>query len=211
LRERAFFRWTGMSLLAAGALSLLINTALTPFLPREGVFAHVAASPVFLWRQSASAICAALLLFGSLGVYLRQDQRARMFGAFAFVVTLIGTALLLATEWSEIFLVRDMALRAPDAFRILDSGKHPSLYDLGAMIPLIVFTIGWITLAASTLLARVLSRAAAWLVIAGFFSIPIMGAVAGVGGQIAGNVLLAVGWIWLGHDVSKIQETFVSV
>ena len=200
----AFRRRAGSALVLAGALTFLINTGLTPFLPRHVPFAETAASSVFLWRQSASALAAALLLFGSVGLYLRHAERAGPFGAVAFAGAFLGSALLLATEWSEVFLVRDLALRAPEALKVLDSGKHPNIYDLGALIPLGVFTLGWIGLAASTLrTSTTMSRRAAGLVIAGFFTIPLLGALLGLWGVVLGNGVLAAGWLGLGYDLRR--------
>ena len=52
-------------------------------------------------------------MFGSVGLYLRQAERAGRFGAVAFAVALLGSALVLATEWVQLFDIRDLALRAP--------------------------------------------------------------------------------------------------
>jgi len=201
-------RWSGVALAAGGVLTLLINACLTPLLPAHAPLAKTAASSVFLWRQGLSALAAVFLLFGSIGLYLRQAARTGRSGAVAFAMAFIGSALLLATEWAEVFLVRDLALRTPDALQALDSGHGPTLYDLGAMIAFGMFTIGWLALAASTLRAGMLSRRAAWLVIAGLFSIPLLGAVVpGVWGAVAGNAILASGWFWLGHDVRRVAGT----
>jgi hypothetical protein len=205
VQNSAFLRWTGAALAAGGALTLLINAALTPALPSHVSFAKTAASSVFLWRQGASALAAALLLLGSVGVHLRQAERAGRFGAIAFTVAFLGSALLLANEWGEVFLVRGLALRAPDALRALETGHGPSLYDLGALIALGTFTIGWVALAASALRAGVHSRRAAGLVIAGLLAIPLLGAaLPGVWGAIIGNGILASGWLWLGYDLGRV-------
>jgi hypothetical protein len=204
VQNRAFSHWAGAALMSAGVLTLLINAGLTPFLPRHVPFTETAVSSVFLWRQSASAVAVALLLFGSVGLYLREAPRARAFGAGAFAMAFLGSALVLGTEWNELFLVRDLALRAPDALRALDAGHRPSLYDLGAMIPLGIFMLGWIALAASSLRTGVASRGGAGLVIAGFFAIPLLSAaLPGVWGAVLGNAILASGWFWLGYDLSN--------
>ena len=73
----------------------------------------------------------------------------------------LGGALFLAWEWVNVFVLRDLALRAPDALRTLEEAKGLNLYDFGAIIPLGLFTLGWIALAASTFRAwRALRRAA---------------------------------------------------
>jgi hypothetical protein len=203
----SFVRWAGAALAAGGALTLAINVGLTPFLPQHASFAATAASSVFLWRQSASALAVAFLLFGSVGMYLRQADRAGYFGGTAFVLTLLGTALVLATEWTEVFLIRDLALRVPDALRALDAGPRPSRYDLGAMIPIGTFMLGWVALAASTIRTLRTFRPAAGLLVAGLFSIPLLSAaLPGIWGAVLGNVILGSGWFWLGHDLYTVTD-----
>lgn len=200
----SFIRWAGVALTAGGALTVVVNAVFTPFLPHDVPFEQTAASLVFLWRQAASALAAALLLLGSVGLYLRQSRKAGYFAAIAFMLAFLGSALLLAVEWNEVFLVRDLALRQPAALKAMDSGKHPSLYDLGAMIPLGVFTLGWIALAASTIRNLKPYRRAASLVIAGFFVIPLLSAaISGLWGAILGNLVLGGGWFWLGNVLRR--------
>jgi hypothetical protein len=92
-------RWSGVALASGGALTLGINVILTPLLPRGAPFEVTAASSLFLLRQGASALAAALLLVGCVGVYLRQAERTGRLGAVAFIVALLGSALVLAWEW----------------------------------------------------------------------------------------------------------------
>lgn len=195
----SFLRSSGWALALGGALTFLINAVLTPFLPKNAVFSAVAVSPIFLWRQSSSALAAMLLLFGAVGLYLRQAKRGNWFGAAAFAMAFVGSALLVATEWNQVFDTRDLALRAPATLDALNSGRGMNLPDLGALIALVTFTVGWIALAAWTLHARIFPRLAAVLVIAGFFLIPVLHAVLpGSWGDGLGNGVLGAGWFWLG-------------
>lgn len=202
--NRAFIRWTGTALMLGGALTVLINAAFTPFLPLDAPLTQTATSAVFLWRQCGSAVAAALLLLGSVGLYLRQAERRGYFGGIAFLTAFLGSALLLAWEWVDVFVLRDLALRAPDGLRTLEAGKGLSLYDLGALIAISVFALGWIALAAWTLRGKVVSRPAAWLVIAGLFLTPLLTAVLPkMWGGVLGNAVLGSGWLWLGLEVRK--------
>ena len=203
--NHAFLRWTGAALAAGGALTILVNTCLTPELPRLASFAESAASPIFAWRQGVSAAAAALLVIGSVGCYLRQAEQVGRFGAVAFVGALLGSALVLAEEWGQLFDVRDLALRAPETLTKLNAGPGPSLSDVGAMIALGTFSLGWIALAVVTFRARMLSRSAAVLVIAGFFAIPLLHPVLpGVWGAIVGSSVLGGGWVWLGYEIASL-------
>ena len=133
MRNDRMLRWSGFALAAGGVLTFLINAEFTPALQSHAPFAQTAASSLFLWRQSASALAAALLLFGSMGVYLRQADRLGAGGMVAFLMALLGSSLLLATEWTEIFLVRTLALRAPAALHALDTGHGTNFYDIGSI------------------------------------------------------------------------------
>lgn len=199
-------RWSGVGLAAGGALTLLINAALTPRLPAHAPFAETAASPLFVWRQGTSAVAAVCLLFGAVGLHLRQAARAGWFGALAFALAFLGGATLFAVEWGEVFVVHPLALAAPPALAALEPAHGgPGLYDIGSMIAFSAFALGWILLAIATLRAGVLPRAAAWLVIAGLFATPLLGAVLHVWGAVAGNAILGAGWCWLGLEVARAR------
>jgi len=199
MQQIAFLRWTGAALLLGGAFTIIVNVALTPLLPADAPFAQIAATSAFLWRQSASALAAAMLLLGCVGLYLRQSDRIGLPGALAFTITFFGTALLLAWEWTDIFVLRDLALRAPAALHTLEAPTTLTPYDLGALIPVSVFAVGWLAFAVVTLRAAVLPRAASALVIAGLFLTPMLSAALGRdwGGAI-GSAVLGAGWMWLG-------------
>lgn len=203
----SFIRRSGLALIGAGALVVIVNVALTPLLPRGGSFADTASSTAFVWRQSLSAIAAILLMFGSIGVYLCQIGRAGRFAATAFAMALMGSALLLATEWTQIFEVRDLAIRAPDTLNRLDA-EGIALDDVGALIAFSVLTVGWIALAAVSRRSGLFPRHAPTLVIAGFFATPFLSAVLPplVAGAI-GNTVLGCGWIWMGRSMQSLDPS----
>lgn len=195
-------RAAGLALICAGVLHVVTNSVLTPLLPRGVSFAHTVASPVFAWRESVASACAVLLLFGSVGLYLRLPERVRKPGAVAFGLAFCGSALLLGLEWSQLFDFRDFARRAPDALDALNAKHGLSLSDIGGLIVLSIFTIGWLALAGVTIWARSISRMAASVVIAGFFLIPMLQPLLpGPLGAIVGNIVLGVGWMWLGVEL----------
>jgi hypothetical protein len=197
-----FMTWSGVALAAGGAITLLVNASLTPFLQTDAPYSATAAAVVFLWRQSLSALAALLLLFGSVGLHLRHAGPAGRFGAIAFELAFAGSALLLAYEWSQVFFVRDLALKAPELLEELETAEGLSLYDIGPVIAFATFTLGWILLSVSMLLARVYSRRGPILVIVGFFSVPILtAALPGAWGAILGNAVLGIGWMLLGYEL----------
>lgn len=192
----------GVALALAGVTTFAINAGLTPWLRAEAPFAESAASTIFLWRQGLSAVVAVLLLFGAIGVHLRQAGRSGRFGGFAFLAATVGSALLLAQEWNQVFFVRDLALRAPDLLNELDEQEGLSLSDLGSLLSFAAFSLGWIALAASALRSGAISRRGPVLVIAGFFATPMLGAaLPGVLGVVVGNGVLGSGWFLMGRDL----------
>jgi hypothetical protein len=194
-----FVQRTGLALVIGGALTIVVNAGLTPRLPQGASLAETAASTAFLWRQAVSGVAALMLALGSIGLYLRQIDRAGVVTALAFIVAFAGSAFLLAVEWSQVFEIRDLALRAPATLTTLDAADGVSLSDMGAMIALATFVIGWLALAIVTLRCGLFPRQAAWLVIAGFFATPVLAAILpGVAAAALGNAILGAGWIWLG-------------
>ncbi|MFI4920773.1 MAG: hypothetical protein ACHQAZ_03925 [Gammaproteobacteria bacterium] len=202
--QPAFLRWTGIALMGGGLLTILINVGMTPFLPQHASLEVTAASSIFPWRQGASGVAVILTLLGSVGLYAWQAEKAGKFGAAAFVVAFTGTALALCIEWTETFLVRDLAATAPEALHALDTRHGLGLYDLGALISLGIFALGWIMLAASTLRLG-LARWGAWILIAGFFLNPILGGIThgNLVALIVGACIPGIGWLLLGNDLRR--------
>ena len=181
---------------------MVTNSVLTPLLPRGPSLAHTVTSPAFAWRESVASVCAVLLLFGSVGLYLRLAERSGKPGAVAFGLAFCGSALLLGVEWSQLFDLRDFARRAPDALDALNAKHGLSLSDIGGLIVLGTFTIGWLAMAGVAIWAGSVSRMAASLVIAGFFLIPMLQPLLPKPlGAVVGNVVLGVGWMWLGVEL----------
>jgi hypothetical protein len=209
-RSKWYMTWSGVALVAAGATTLVVNAGLTPLLRSDAPYATTAASTAFLWRQSFSALAALLLLSGSIGLYLRHDDRLGRFGAIAFVLALAGSTLLFAHEWSQVFFVRGLALAAPDILEELDATRALSLYDVGAIIALLTFTLGWILFSVSMLLRGVYARLGPILVIVGLFAAPFLSAALPFPwGAIAGSAVLGTGWMILGwrllsHDDPRV-------
>lgn len=189
--------------MAAGVFTIIVNVVLTPMLPAGPSFAAIAASTMFLLRQSAAAVAAALLLFGCIGVYLRQMHRWGRGGIVTVVVALLGSALLLATEWIQIFEIRDLAIRVPDVLNRLDA-EGVSLDDIGAMAALATLATGWIALSVLTFRSGLFARTPPVLIIAGLFATPFLSAVVPpLYASAVGNTILGSGFISLGWELTR--------
>jgi hypothetical protein len=200
--------WTGGALAAGGALVALLNLLLTPRVVSSAPFEQTAATSTYLWRQSLSAIAVGLLLFGSIGLYLSYADRHRVHGAVAFVVAFVGSALVLAWEWVDIFVLHELALRAPETLASLENAKGLSLYDLGAIIPFSLFALGWITLASWSWRVTPSFRLPPTLIVLGLFSAPLLTAAIGPGwGGAIGNAIFGCGLCLLGLQVHRVAQT----
>ena len=199
-----FTRGCGRALLFGGALVVLINVVITPLLPRSQGSAAVMSGSIFLLRQSASGVAALLLLFGCLGLHLVQRTTSGVFGAAAFLIAFVGSSLLFAVEWTNVFVLRAVARTNADTLGAID--KNP-LMNVGFATATGLFALGWFLLSISMWRARVLPRWAALATLAGLLAVPVLQALMGVTGAVAGNILLGVGLMGLGRAVARVSTS----
>jgi hypothetical protein len=207
IQRSSFVSWTGAALAAGGALVALINLVLTPRLVSSAPFEQTAASSIYVWRQSLSAVAVGLLLFGSIGFYLSYAERHRVHGAVAFVVAFVGSALVMAWEWVEVFVLHELALRAPETLAALENTKGLSLYDLGALIPFSLFALGWLAVASWSWRVTPAYRLPPTLIVLGIFSAPLLRTAIGPawGGAIS-NAIFGCGLCLLGLQVNRVAR-----
>jgi hypothetical protein len=198
---------SGIALIFGGLLVLIVNAVITPFLPSGDSFAATAASPVFLLRQILSAFAAFSLLAGSVGLFLHRSDRFGRVGMCTFGLAFLGSALLLAHEWGQIFIVHDLALHEPKALEALEDVAGATFSDIGAMIAVVTFAVGWIAFSVSILIFGAYVRLGPVLLLIGFFATPMLAAalppMLGLG---LGNAILASGWFFLGHELYRSQN-----
>jgi len=195
----------GAWLAMAGGVSLiLVNAVVTPLLPTELPFAELAASTTFAWRQSLAVLAALLLCLGCVALYVEQANRTGIVTLLAFLLAFSGTAFLLAHEWSQVFVVRDLAIRLPESLAQLEDARGLTLFDIGSLVALSAFTLGWLAFAVCMLISRAYSRAGPTLLVLGFVLVPALSAVLGpTWGPLLGNLCLGMGWILLGLDLRR--------
>jgi len=198
-----FNRGCGIALTLGAVLLILMNVFLSPFYLQalqqgDAIFRT---SGIYSLRISAALVDAALLLFGCLGLHLGQRDVSGKFGAVAFLVAFIGTTLLFAVEWANLFVLRAVAQTSPEALSMLDKS---TLMTVGFASGVGLFALGWLLLSISIWRANVFPRWAALTTLAGMLLIPVLGATPlGTVGQIAGNVIFGSGLIGLGYSLAK--------
>jgi hypothetical protein len=196
---RAFIRGCGISLMLGGALTLLINALITPFVPLNQT-ADVMVTNIFLVRQCASGFAAFFLLAGSIGLHLAQRPQSGWFGSLAFVVAFIGGGLLIAVEFADTFVLRALAQIAPQTADALDKSR---LLNTGFALAIGFFAAGWLLMSVTAWKTRLLPRWAASATLAGLFLISILQAAFGVFGAVIGNAVFGVGLIGLGWALAS--------
>ena len=201
--ENAFSRWTGLCLVIAGILFLVLG-GMTGFLDIEAV----RRSPIFKWRQTVAVIIGLMLLFGSIGIYLRHPRRSTLPMTLVFIVGFVGSALLVAHEWQELFLAREFATTYPDVFAQLESAQGLTPFDWGTLIAVSAFTLGWIALSSATIFSPAFSRWGGVLVILGIFAVPAMTAALPMPyGPLIGSTIITAGLVRLGLDLRRAEVT----
>lgn len=192
---------SGLAIALGGALLIIVNAVFTPMLDTTVPFPQMMASDTYLWRLSLASLTVFLLMVGSPGIYAAQSGRSGLFGKIAFSLAFLGSALLFAHEWGQVFFIHSMALAAPDALQAMEDAPGLNAYDLESIIVVVTFTIGWIFFAISMLFARVYTRMVSVLIIAGFFAIPLLSAlISPMWGGVLGNAVLGSGFILLGLE-----------
>ena len=96
----------------------------------------------FLINLGFAAVIFLARFIGFVCVYGRSINKAGRFGVFSFLIAFIGSAMLLAQEWNQIFFVRDLAIRAPETMLALDAGKEFALPEIGSIIVFSFFALG---------------------------------------------------------------------
>lgn len=199
-----FQRLSGFSIAAGGLGFIFINAVISPMVDFDAPAAEMMASQIFLLRLSLATLTAFLIMVGSPGLYVYQASRSGLFAKIAFSLAFLGSALLFAHEWGNVFFLHNMAVVAPDGLQAMNDGEGLSMLNLEGLIVVTIFALGWIGFSASILVARVFSRLGPVLVIAGFFAIPLLTVVTSVklGGAL-GNAVLGSGFVFLGLDLIK--------
>ena len=186
----------GIALVLGGVILVLLNVFLTPLMPMDQGEAALRSSSIYLYRLSASGVSTMLLLLGCVGVFLAQRKVTGVFGNVAFLVAFVGNGLLLCVEWSNVFVLRAVAMTSPES---LGPVGESTLMAVGFASSAGLFAIGWVLLAVSVIRSRVLPRWAPISVILGLVLIAALGATPlGVTGAIIGNVVFGLGIVAIG-------------
>jgi hypothetical protein len=179
-------RWSLLAATLAGALLVASNLVLVG--ADYDSFAATLVASRFTVHLVLFWIAATLALFGLVGLYARQSERAGALGLAGFVLAFAGTALELATTWSETFALGALATVSP--LLVSDpSGRVAA----GLYVAFPVFVSGWLLFAVATLRAGVLPQAPATALVLGIVLLLPGAVVPGLGAAFGAAVA------WLGY------------
>lgn len=138
--------WSGWLAVGAGLLLSAAEVVLTFFASEYAAAGTLAdtLSSIFFFSG------AVLLVPGVVGLYLRQAEKAGNFGLIAFLAALVGSALMVASDWDELFAAPTL---------IVSGYTEPTNWMVaGFMLNFAAYAIGWILFAISAYRAGVYHR-----------------------------------------------------
>jgi hypothetical protein len=127
-------------------------------------------------------------LFGVMGVYLWQHEKASIFGLIAFVLVFIGLVLIACIDYISIIMLPKLSV---DEMTKLMEGTGMMIIMFSGMI----FLVGEILFSISVIIAGLFSSIAAVLWMIGFLPTPLGNTYPKI--VLAGSFLSAIGIIWL--------------
>lgn len=210
MSSTTLFRLSGIVLILAAMLGIVANVATTlmfpdtsPTVPPSAVMS-AAWGPVWIM----SFISGVFFLFGLVGLYLRQAQRAGFVGLLGFVLTFLG--FLFPYVVAGFFFMSVLPYLAPRGSTVIqDSFSMVALFGLGGGILLF---LGTMLLGISIIRAGVFPRLAGILVIIGGMLSPaaILGlnVIVSLIGSLA-TVLFMLGLAWAGALLFSRSESTV--
>lgn len=190
------FRHSGLALIGAGLL-LALGMILHPDLSNP----RAAMQP--LWAPSHVAILAGLLLalFGTIGLFLRQADRAGWLGLAGLVLIDTGIVLTVVAIVVDAFVFPAIAT-SPGGAALLDSAGPLLNGPLGLLLlgATVTYVLGTLLLGAAALRAGVFPRGAVALLVVGGTLVALDPFVPQLIAKL-GAVVLGLSFVWLGASL----------
>ena len=116
---------------------------------------EVAQTASFALTSGLSLLASVLILFGLVGLHLRQSEVAGVLGWLGFLIAFLGTALVVGVSWAIFFVAPSVAVEAPE---FLDAEQPPGILNIGFILAFIVLAVGWALFGFAALRARTYPR-----------------------------------------------------
>lgn len=152
-------RTSALAAVLGGALLLAADLPLLVFGPIDG---QPSSSIVPTLHSLLCMLGTPLLVLALPGLYLHQAEETGQFGLVAFFIALLGTTLMVSSDWFEFFVgpaISDMIPGIED--------NPPTRIIIGFAINFVIELTGWLLFGIATLRARVFPRPAAMMLIVG--------------------------------------------
>ena len=159
--DRRLTRWGTRAAFAAPVLAAFAIGVGAPIYADD--LSDAAGTARFVIANAVTLGVLVALAFALVGLYLHAEPRLAPRGHAGFVVALLGTILAAGGAWDSLFAVPYVADKAPS---VLDDPTGGSLLA-GFFLSYLVFVIGWVLFASAGLRARIASKRASIVLIAG--------------------------------------------
>jgi hypothetical protein len=148
----------GGALLAMSDLWAIINALGDGTQP----VSEAATTAPYAYINGMALLGVVLMLFGLVGLHLRQVGTTGVLGLVGFSTAFVGTALMVGFSWYSFFVVPSAAVEAPE---FVDAVQVAGPLIAGAILSFVVLVVGWALFGVGALVARSYPRWVAIVVI----------------------------------------------
>jgi hypothetical protein len=207
MATRTLIRWSGLALMLAGVIQ-----ASTAFLHPDYTAPGAVFSPLWGLVGLAAAFSYLLMVFGLIGLHLRQAERAGGLGLIGFILALLDTALLVGIHIDKTFFLPYVIQQTPALQTMGDFIAGPPAVLKGyppiIVLSLVLYLVGYILTGLAIMRADVLPRWAGLLLVIGTaMSLGMLMRLFIV--DVAGVVLFGIAIAWLGFGLWSEKSAMV--
>lgn len=165
-------KWSGLASVLAGVLY-----AFAALIHPAGEDVASILMPAWVPAHILGAASAIFMLFGFVGLYARQAEKAGWVGLTGFVLVFVGSAFLMAEEFQSVVFSPIAAVKAPT---LIEESTNSGSIPVFGLVFLVSFALGFILFGIATMRSGVLPRWSGLVLI--------MGLLLTFGGQISHGV-----------------------
>jgi hypothetical protein len=197
-------RLSPSSLIRASGLATIVGGVLFALFPllHPDHSAEAYASAIWVPVHMMPNVGAILVLFGLVGLLVRQLSRAGLLGIVGFVLAFVGTASFVMGAMIEAFIIPYMGLQNPE---IVDGPPPPGVGEAFLIIG-VLFGLGHVVLGIATYRAGVVPRGVGLLMVIGALALLLLERIGGIMLEldtlwVVGPVLLGAALVALGYSL----------